>query len=121
MLGSAELIAFVATTELERARAFYEGVLGLALAADDPFALTFDANGVTLRVARVQAVAAVPYTVLGWKVADGQPPRALGPWRSQRALRRHAAGRLGRVDFAERGAGGVGQGPGREPVVTDAA
>jgi len=29
MLASADIMAFVATTDLERARAFYEGVLGL--------------------------------------------------------------------------------------------
>ena len=70
MLGGAELIAFSATATPAEARAFYEGVLGLRLVADEPFALVFDANGVTLRVAKVTEVAPPPYTVLGWKVAD---------------------------------------------------
>lgn len=60
----------MATTKPERARAFYEGVLGLSLLADEPFALVFDANGVVLRVAKVQALDPAPHTVLGWKVAD---------------------------------------------------
>ena len=70
MLNRADIIAFVATTKSERARAFYEGVLGLSLLADEPFALVFDAHGVTLRVAKVQAFDPAPHTVLGWSVAD---------------------------------------------------
>ena len=70
MLNRADIIAFVATTKSERARAFYEGVLGLSLLADEPFALVFDAHGVTLRVAKVQALDPAPHTVLGWSVAD---------------------------------------------------
>ena len=70
MLGSCELTAFVATADAERARAFYEGVLGLRSVADEPFALVFDANGTSLRISKVQSVAAAPYTVLGWEVSD---------------------------------------------------
>src|SRR5262249_51407520 len=50
MVAGADVVAFVATTDLERARAFYEGVLGLPLAAADAFALAFDAHGTMLRV-----------------------------------------------------------------------
>ena len=53
LLTTAHIVAFVVTANPERARAFYEGVLGLSLVADEPFALVFDANGVTLRVAKV--------------------------------------------------------------------
>ncbi len=70
MLGSSELTAFVAISDAVRARAFYEGVLGLRLVAEDPYALVFDANGTPLRLPKVQAVTAAPYTVLGWNVAD---------------------------------------------------
>ena len=52
-LNTSDIIAFVATTNPERARIFYENVLGLALLADEPAALVFDANGVMLRVAKV--------------------------------------------------------------------
>ena len=48
----AELVAFVATSDVPRARAFYEQVLGLTLVGDDGFALVFDAHGTTLRVTR---------------------------------------------------------------------
>jgi catechol 2,3-dioxygenase-like lactoylglutathione lyase family enzyme len=70
MLESAELVAFVATSDVPRARAFYEDVLGLELVGDDGFALVFDAHGTTLRVTQVAEVAVAPYTALGWKVSD---------------------------------------------------
>ena len=70
MLNRADIIAFVATTQPERARPFYEEVLGLPLLADEPFALLFDANGVRLRVAKVGTLDPAPHTVLGWSVPD---------------------------------------------------
>lgn len=71
ILGGRDVIAFAPTTDSERARAFYEGVLGLRLVSDErPFALVFDANGTMLRVTVVQELKAQPFTVLGWSVAD---------------------------------------------------
>ena len=70
MLGSARLVAFTATTDGARARAFYQDVLGLTLVADDDFAVVFDANGTQLRVTKLQEHAPQPFTVLGWDVAD---------------------------------------------------
>ena len=70
MLANADVIAFVATTDLERARAFYEGVLGLPVIEDDGFALAFDARGTMVRVTGVREVRPAPYTVLGWAVPD---------------------------------------------------
>lgn len=68
-LGSAKLVAFIPTTDPAKARAFYEGVLGLRLASDEgPFALVFDANGTMLRVTTVQEHRPDPFTVLGWDV-----------------------------------------------------
>ena len=70
ILGASKLVAFAATTDAAKARAFYEGVLGLRLVSDDaPFALVFDANGTMLRVTSVQERTPVPFTVLGWDVA----------------------------------------------------
>lgn len=63
-------MAFVATADPGRARAFYEDVLGLRLVEEAPFALVFDANGTRLRVARVGQVTPASYTVLGWQVRD---------------------------------------------------
>jgi catechol 2,3-dioxygenase-like lactoylglutathione lyase family enzyme len=70
MLADCDVIAFTATAQPDRARGFYEGVLGLRLLADEPFGLVFDAHGVMLRVAKVPALAPAPHTVLGWRVAD---------------------------------------------------
>ena len=71
ILGGSELVAFAPTTDPAKARAFYEGVLGLRLVADEkPFALVFDANATMLRVTTVHELKPQPFTVLGWHVAN---------------------------------------------------
>jgi catechol 2,3-dioxygenase-like lactoylglutathione lyase family enzyme len=70
MLTGAPIVAFAATTDLERSHAFYAGVLGLRRVETSPFANVYDANGTALRVTRVETVAVAPYTVLGWSVGD---------------------------------------------------
>jgi catechol 2,3-dioxygenase-like lactoylglutathione lyase family enzyme len=70
VLGSFDLVAFVATTHAERAKSFYEQTLGLPLMSESPFACAFDAHGTTLRVTVVEHIAPAPYTVLGWAVPD---------------------------------------------------
>jgi catechol 2,3-dioxygenase-like lactoylglutathione lyase family enzyme len=64
------LVAFAATTDLERSHAFYGGVLGLERTEASPFANAYDVGGTSLRVTRVERVAPAPYTVLGWRVDD---------------------------------------------------
>ena len=70
MLDSAKLIAFVATRDGAKAREFYEGVLGLQVISDDPFALALDAHGTMLRVQKVAELTPPAFTALGWEVAD---------------------------------------------------
>jgi|SRR6185312_12681813 len=70
MLSHSAIVAFVATTDPSRAKAFYRDVLGLLLISEDEYALVFDAQGTMLRVAIVGEVALAPYTVLGWQVGD---------------------------------------------------
>ncbi|HLA46991.1 MAG TPA: VOC family protein [Thermoplasmata archaeon] len=70
MLGGSDLIAFVAATDMARTKTFYGDIMGLALKADDGFALVFDCNGTMLRVSKVQKATVAPYTVLGWSVRD---------------------------------------------------
>jgi catechol 2,3-dioxygenase-like lactoylglutathione lyase family enzyme len=65
-------MAFVATSDPAATQRFYEGVLGLRLIVDEPFALVFDAGGTTLRISKVEVVTPAPYTVLGWDVPDIQ-------------------------------------------------
>jgi catechol 2,3-dioxygenase-like lactoylglutathione lyase family enzyme len=69
MLGSNNIVAFVPTRDAEKARAFYEGVLGLRFVKDDGFALVFDANGIMIRVAKAPEFKPLPFTILGWQVS----------------------------------------------------
>ena len=68
ILGASKLVAFAATTDRARARSFYEGVLGLTVIDDSPFAVVFDVNGTMLRVTAVHEHTPPPFTVLGWDV-----------------------------------------------------
>jgi catechol 2,3-dioxygenase-like lactoylglutathione lyase family enzyme len=70
MLADAPLVAFVPTGNLERAHAFYGGVLGLRRIESSPLANVYDAGGTMLRVTRVRSPAAAGHTVLGWRVDD---------------------------------------------------
>jgi catechol 2,3-dioxygenase-like lactoylglutathione lyase family enzyme len=68
-----DIVAFVPTRDPTKARAFYEGLLGLRFVGDDAFALVFDSNGVMVRIANVSSVdgfTAAPFTILGWLVDD---------------------------------------------------
>ena len=65
MLESSHIVAFAAATDLNRARVFYEQVLGLPVAEHDDFACVLDANGTML-----PEVCRAGYTVLGWRVTD---------------------------------------------------
>ena len=70
MLDRSPIIAFVATTDGPRSRAFYERTLGLRVQSDDDFAIAFDVNGGMLRVQKVESLSPHPFTALGWHVAD---------------------------------------------------
>jgi catechol 2,3-dioxygenase-like lactoylglutathione lyase family enzyme len=70
MLGNASLMAFLATTDAARSKAFFEQVLGLHLLSDEEHALAFDAHGTMLRIQKVQKFEPAPHTALGWHVVD---------------------------------------------------
>ncbi len=70
MSVSTDIIAFVPITDSDRARTFYEGVLGLRFVNDDGFALVLDANRIMVRALKVKEPAPVQYTVLGWQVKN---------------------------------------------------
>jgi catechol 2,3-dioxygenase-like lactoylglutathione lyase family enzyme len=67
---NAKLIAFIPTRDAARARDFYETTLGLRFVHDDNFAIVMDANGTTIRIARVPEYSPFPFTLLGWDVPD---------------------------------------------------
>src|SRR5260370_30407350 len=83
MLGSSHIVAFAAATDLDRARAFYEQVLGLPVAEHNDFACVLDANGTMLRITAAPEVRQASYTVLGWRVTD---ITAAGPGRAARGV-----------------------------------
>ena len=70
MLADFKLMGFLATTDAARARAFYEGVLGLSFVSEDDFAVVYDAQGIELRLQKVRELTPQPHTALGWSV-DG--------------------------------------------------
>ena len=72
MLGGFEMMSMAATASPEKAQAFYEGVLGLTLQEDTPFALVFAAGDATLRLQKVPQFTPQPFSALAWKVPDMQ-------------------------------------------------
>jgi catechol 2,3-dioxygenase-like lactoylglutathione lyase family enzyme len=71
MLANTPIVAFIPTTDFDKARAFYEGVLGLRFVDNDGFAMVLDANGTTIRVAKVQPdFTPAVFTILGWDVTE---------------------------------------------------
>ena len=70
MLGAAKVMAFVATTDPERAKLFYRDVLGLRLASDEPYALVFEAGDTMVRIQKTRELRPQPFTALGWEVDD---------------------------------------------------
>jgi catechol 2,3-dioxygenase-like lactoylglutathione lyase family enzyme len=70
ILQNDDVMAFAATTQPDKARAFYCDVLGLGFEEDTPFALVLRAANATVRIQKVQSFTPLPFTVMGWKVAD---------------------------------------------------
>jgi catechol 2,3-dioxygenase-like lactoylglutathione lyase family enzyme len=70
VLGDADYVGFVPVRDAVSARAFYEGVLGLRVVDESPFALVVDAHGTTLRITPVGELTPQPFTIAGWVVPD---------------------------------------------------
>jgi catechol 2,3-dioxygenase-like lactoylglutathione lyase family enzyme len=71
MLNDKKIVAFLPTTDFDKARAFYEGVLGLRFVHDDGFAMVLDANGTMIRVSKVGPdFKPAVFTILGWEVSE---------------------------------------------------
>ena len=70
MLADKKLKAFIPTIMPEKAKAFYQDVLGLKLLSEDEYAMEFNANGVLLRVTTVPSLKPHEFTVLGWNVPE---------------------------------------------------
>ena len=63
-------VLFLATANAERSRAFYERVVGLKFAGDEPYALVFQIGDSMLRIQKVDRVPKLSHTLLGWDVRD---------------------------------------------------
>jgi catechol 2,3-dioxygenase-like lactoylglutathione lyase family enzyme len=70
MLKSERLMAFLATSNAERAITFYRDVLGLTFIGDEHYALVFEAGGTPIRIQKVPQHSPLPHTALGWQVRD---------------------------------------------------
>ncbi len=68
MLKDCAVVAFVGVADLVRARAFYEGLLGLDIVSADDFAIEAKASGTTLRITKVPAVTPAAYTIAGFAI-----------------------------------------------------
>jgi len=69
MLGTSRLIAFVRVTDYQRARDFYEGILGLEFVSQDQYALVLKSGANAIRVVKTGAFTPERSTVLGWEVS----------------------------------------------------
>jgi len=70
MLTQERLVAFLATADSKRARAFYEGVLGLTFTGEHEYLVTFDWGGAGLKLQKAAKVDPPHGTALGWTVKD---------------------------------------------------
>lgn len=67
-LTTAKSTVFLATSDAEAARTFYEDKLGLNLSADEPYALVYQLAGTELRLSKVPQHTPHPFTALDWQV-----------------------------------------------------
>jgi catechol 2,3-dioxygenase-like lactoylglutathione lyase family enzyme len=71
MLRFATPVGFLPTTDLDRARTFYEHVLGLPVINADSFAVVVQAGRITVRLTNVgDQLRPQVFTVFGWEVGD---------------------------------------------------
>jgi catechol 2,3-dioxygenase-like lactoylglutathione lyase family enzyme len=70
MLADAAPMGFLAVSDFARARAFYEGLLGLTFVSQDDFALVMRSGSVLIRFTLPLEIMIVPHTVFGWQVSD---------------------------------------------------
>ncbi len=73
MLSQSELMGFVPTADAERAKRFYCAVLRFELVEDNGFALILRTPHGSLRLVRAPAFTPLPFTLLGWEVAEIEP------------------------------------------------
>jgi len=83
MIQAGKLVGFVVTTDYDRARAFYEGKLGLKFVSLDQFALVMRTGEHQIRISRAEQFTPARNTVLGWEVED---VIAVATWLKERGV-----------------------------------
>jgi catechol 2,3-dioxygenase-like lactoylglutathione lyase family enzyme len=70
MLAQNRMVSFLGTTDVARARAFYEGVLGLTFTGDHGPVAGFEGGSGRLMLQKTDVVTPPHGTALGWAVDD---------------------------------------------------
>ena len=70
MLADKQVISFVATTQPDKAKAFYADALGLKLVEDAWHAIIFEVGDRRLHIQKLKEFKPQQFTVLGWSVPD---------------------------------------------------
>jgi catechol 2,3-dioxygenase-like lactoylglutathione lyase family enzyme len=70
MSAPGTLIGFVPVSDADRAKLFYEEIVGLEFVADDGFALVFRSGTNMVRLARMPQVIPAQFTILGWETTE---------------------------------------------------
>lgn len=70
MLSDATPMGFIAVSNFDTARDFYEGVLGLQVISRDGFALVLRSGSTLIRLTQPPELVIAPYTCFGWQVTD---------------------------------------------------
>jgi len=68
MLGSFSMNGFVPTKDAAKARAFYEGVLGLELVSDNEYVATYRAGANNIMLQKGTQFEPLQRTIVGWEV-----------------------------------------------------
>jgi catechol 2,3-dioxygenase-like lactoylglutathione lyase family enzyme len=70
MLAKEKLEAFLATSDAGRARAFFEGVLGLTFVEDNEYLVMFETDSARLNLQKTDVVKPPFGAAVGWQVKD---------------------------------------------------
>jgi catechol 2,3-dioxygenase-like lactoylglutathione lyase family enzyme len=67
-LRDATPMGFLAVSDFEQARVFYEGILGLTVFSQDEYALVLRSGSTLIRLTKPPQLYVAPYTVFGFQV-----------------------------------------------------
>ncbi|WP_303831243.1 VOC family protein [Asticcacaulis taihuensis] len=69
-LRDATPMGFLAVSDFDQARAFYEGILGLTVFSRDEYALVLRSGSTLIRLTKPPQLHVAPYTVFGFQVTN---------------------------------------------------